>query len=396
LKANRIFKMKLLILLPLFLIVGMSIIPQSEGAPAPIDVGGLVKGAVGTAGGLVKGAVGTAGGLVKGVVGTAGGVVKGAVNTIGGVLKEVKDLAGRVVGLVVDTLGELTRVRGVDKAVVKFNGGLPAVVGGVVDRSGFVVNNGKVVGVALNPAGHLLTGLTGLVVDEAGQVRKQNGEVAGFVFGAVGELGPGNHRVNPLGRILNEKNEVVGIVINGRGHLVAGELNATVNTKGEVHDKDGKPIGIAVRRYGGGGAGELGTVLPFAINKYGYVTDLTGKSVGKVVIDADKRSNAQGELTFNQSGQVIDKSRNVVGRVVGRAGGAGPRHDGGGFNNFKITTAGYVLDKNNKEVGKVVNDSGDLITGVPGLKITSAGKAVTATGQVVGRVVGLTEDKKQK
>ena len=267
----------------------------------------------------------------------------------------------------------------------------------VLNKQGFVVGDDGI------PIGRLVEGnakeLAGRRCDEEGLIHSDTGKVVGRC-----ELIPENERVakkeGPFagyeglkvvkdGKVEDEDGNVVGVLVEGNAKRLVGHA---VDEDGDIIDKYGNVKGHADPwEEEDAVASDLSALNGCTVNKQGNVVDGNGRVQGRV---------SEGELKnligrkVDGEGQIWDNSGNVIGRAeLVQGGDDGAEGPFSGFENITVAKDGTVVTASGDVVGKVIE--GDLKKLV-GYKVDTDGDISDKNGNTIGKAERFDPEEKER
>ncbi|KAF2186873.1 hypothetical protein K469DRAFT_571391 [Zopfia rhizophila CBS 207.26] len=304
---------------------------------------------------------------------------------------------------------------------------LSSLAGRTVNKQGNVIGDEGV------PIGRLVEGsakeLAGKKIDENGQIWNDSGKVIGRVelipleereakpegpFAGLQGL-----RVVPDGKIADEDDNIVGVIVEGNAKRLVG---MAVDEDGDILDKYGNVKGHAEPLEEEEAIPDDLSILDgLALNKQGYLVDANGIPVGRLVEGnlkdlAGRKSDGEG-LIHNDTGKVVGRCELIPEneRVTKQEGPFA------GYEGLRVVKDGFVEDVDGNTVGKItegdpkklvghsVDEDGDIIdkygnvkghaepweeeepeeidlSALTGCTVNKAGNVVDSSGAILGRV----------
>ncbi|KAF2648929.1 hypothetical protein K491DRAFT_611776 [Lophiostoma macrostomum CBS 122681] len=302
------------------------------------------------------------------------------------------------------------------------------------DLEGKTVNKqGNVIGDEGVPVARLVEGnakeLAGRKLDAEGQIWNDSGKVVGRVELIPPEereakpegpfAGLQGLRVIPDGKVADEDENVVGIVVEGNAKRLVGNA---VDEDGDILDKYGNVKGHAEPIEDEEEIPDDLSILDgLTLNKQGYLVDSNGIPVGRLVEGnlkdlAGRKSDGEG-LLHNDTGKVVGRCELIPEneRVTKQEGPFA------GYEGLRVVKDGFVEDNDGNRVGEItegdpkklvghsVDEDGDIIdkygnvkghaepwqeeeeveadlSALAGCTVNKAGNVVDSSGQILGRV----------
>jgi hypothetical protein len=255
----------------------------------------------------------------------------------------------------------------------------------MVEKSGNVVCNGKVIGKVVEGDAKKLAGKK---VDADGDIIDKNGNALGKaerweeeeqVLEEVDKSILAGKRVNKAGNVVDSQGNIFGRLIEGYVKKLAGKM---CDKNGFVRNEGGDIVGkaelIPESEREGMKEGPFADFPGCSLRKDGKVVDAQGVIVGKLTEGDPKKLYGK---TVDEDGDIIDRNGNVLGKAERWEEEEEVKKDTNPMAGRKVNKEGNVTDENGDIIGKLTEGE---ISKCAGKTVDEDGDVVDSKSKVIG------------